>query len=64
MVTPQDMREFALDCSRWAKLASNASDRETILRVARNWMLTATGIEQHIDDGWKPASPDFRSKLD
>jgi hypothetical protein len=64
MVTPSEMRMFALDCSRWAERASNPSDRETILRVARSWMRTAWGIERHLDDGWELVCPDLKRKLD
>jgi hypothetical protein len=63
MVTTEDMREFALDCLHWAERASNPSDRETMLRLARMWMDTASGIERHIDDGWELACPDLRTKL-
>lgn len=64
MVTPQEMRMFAQDCSQWAERASNASDREIILRIARNWMSTAASIERHLDAGWELTSPDLRTKLD
>ena len=63
MVTTGEMRMFAVDCSRWAEQASNPSDRETILRVARQWMLTASGIERRLDDGWE-LCPDLKKKLD
>ena len=63
MVTTEDMREFALDCLRWAERASNPSDRQTMLRLARMWMDTASGIERRIDDGWELACPDLRTKL-
>ena len=43
--------------------ASNPSDRETILRVARQWMLTASGIERRLDDGWELCH-DLKKKLD
>jgi hypothetical protein len=64
MVAANDMRMFALDCSRWAEKASNPSDRETILCVARRWMSTATGIERRLDDGWELVCPDLKRKLD
>ena len=63
MVKTEDMREFALDCLHWAERASNASDRQTMLRLARMWMDTASGIERYIDDGWELACPDLRTKL-
>jgi hypothetical protein len=64
MVTTETMRMFALDCSHWAKQASNASDREIMLRVARMWMNIASDIERRVADGWELASPDLRTKLD
>ena len=64
MVTTSEMRAFALDCARWAEQASNPSDRETIRRVARQWISTASGIERRIDDGWELVCPDLKKKLD
>jgi len=64
MVTASEMRMFALDCSRWAEQASNPSDRETILRVAREWVNTASGIERRLANGFELACPDLRKKLD
>jgi hypothetical protein len=64
MVTTSEMRMFALDCSHWAEQASNPSDRETILCVARRWMSTAAGIERHVHDGRELACPDLKRKLD
>jgi hypothetical protein len=59
-----DMRVFASDCSRWAEQASNPSNRETILRVARHWLNTASGIERRLDDGFELACADLKRKLD
>jgi len=64
MVTPDEMRQFALDCLRWAELTDNASHRDLMLRVARAWMNTASGIERRLADGARLASPDLRAKLD
>lgn len=64
MVTTEEMRVFALDCLRWAEHTANPSDRETMMRIARMWMNTASGIERQVDDGWKLACPDLRTKLD
>lgn len=64
MVTPQEMRLFALECLRWAdEAAANASQRDLMLRVAKSWMKTAASIERHMDDGGELALPDLRSKL-
>ena len=64
MVTPDEMRLFALDCLRWAELADNASHRELMLSVAKNWMNTASAIERQVADGAALASADLRNKLD
>jgi hypothetical protein len=64
MVTPDEMRLFALDCLRWAELTDNPSHRDLMLSVAKTWMATASAIDRHIADGEMPASPDLRGKLD
>ena len=64
MVTPDEMREFALDCLRWAERTDNASHRDLMLNVAKTWMNTASAIERRVADGAALVSPDLRSKLD
>jgi hypothetical protein len=64
VVTPAEMREFALDCLRWAERADNASHRDLMLNVAKTWMGTASAIERRVAHGDMLASPDLRSKLD
>ena len=64
MVTPTEIRTFALECLRWAELTKNPSDRQTMVNVARMWMNTASAIEQAIAGGAELALPDLRSKLD
>lgn len=64
MVTPHEMRLFALDCLRWAdEAAANVSQRELMLRVAKTWMNTASSIERHVSNGRELSVPDLRSKL-
>ena len=63
MITTQDMRIFSRECRQWADEADNASDRETIMRVARMWRKTASAIELRVADGGE-AVPDLRGKLD
>ena len=63
MITTQDMRIFSLECLKWAAARENASDRATIIRVARMWMKTASAIELRLGKGGKPV-PDLRRKLD
>ena len=64
MVTPDEMRQFALDCLRWAELTDNASHRDLMLSVAKSWMNTASAIERHARDGGTLVSADLRNKLD
>jgi hypothetical protein len=63
MVTPQEMRLFALDCLRWSDEAHNASQRDLMQQIAHAWMNTASRIDRHIGDGRELAVPDLRSKL-
>jgi hypothetical protein len=64
MVTPDEIRVFALDCLRWAELTDNASHRDLMLSVAKTWMNTASAIERRVGDGVMLASADLRGKLD
>ena len=36
MVTPDEMRLFALECLRWSEEAEDASQRDLMIRVAKN----------------------------
>ena len=63
MITSQDMRIFSLECLKWAEARDNASDRETIVRIARMWMKAASAIDLRIADGGETV-PDLRRKLD
>jgi len=63
MVTPQEMRLFALECLRWSEEADDASQRDLMIRVARNWMDTASTIERRVSGGDELAD-DLRIKLD
>jgi hypothetical protein len=64
MVTPDEMRLFALECLRWSEQTDNASHRDLMVRVAKTWISTASAIEQRISDGYELAVPDLRRKLD
>ena len=63
MVTPQEMRLFALDCLRWSDETNNVSQRDLMQQIAHTWMKTASTIERHISDGGERTLPDLRSKL-
>jgi hypothetical protein len=63
MVTPQEVRLFALECLRWAEETDNASHRDLMLNVAKTWMGIAATLERKIEDGGE-IFPDLRPKLD
>ena len=64
MVTPTEMRQFALECLRWSEHAPDASHRDLMLRVAKTWMATASEIERRVAMGDELVLPDLRTKLD
>ena len=64
MVTSDEMRAFALDCLRWAELTDNASQRELMLSVAKNWTNIASAIERRLAQGARLMRADFRNMLD
>ena len=63
MVTPQEMRLFALECLRWSEQTDNPSHRDLMIRIAKTWMNTASAIERHVRDAGELAVPDLRIKL-
>ena len=63
MVTPQDMRVFALECLRWSDECDNASQRDLMIGVAKSWMHTASTLE-HRADTVGDVLPDLRLKLE
>jgi hypothetical protein len=64
MVTPDEMRIFAAECLRWSDQAGNASHRDLMVRIAKQWMTTAAMIERRVAAGDQLAAPDLRNKLD
>ena len=62
MVTPQEMRLFALECLRWSEETDNASQRDLLVGVAKSWMATASTLERRWDG--EELLPDMRRKLD
>jgi len=64
MVTPDEMRRFALECLRWSDQTDNPSQRDLMIRVAKSWMHTAAAIDRRLAMGDDLAFPDLRSKLD
>ena len=63
MVTPQEMREFALECLRWSEETDNASQRDIMVQLAKTWMNAANQIDRRVVDGREPFE-DLRPKLD
>jgi hypothetical protein len=45
MITPEEMRVFALECLRWSDETGDPSNRDLMIRIAKHWMLTASAIE-------------------
>jgi hypothetical protein len=64
MVTPDEMRLFALECLRWSEEADDPSQRDLMVQIAKTWMGTASAIDRRIANGDELACPDLRSKLD
>lgn len=62
-ITPTEMRAFADDCLQWSRSATNASQRDVMMGIARGWIAIASGIERRLDDGAVLVS-DLRRKLD
>ena len=57
------MRDFSRDCLKWARKYRNASNRQMIVNVAREWMKTADDIDRCVADGRGEMLPDLRTKL-
>jgi hypothetical protein len=64
MVTPEEMRVFALECLRWSDEAGDPSNRDLMVRIAKHWMQTAWAIECRLSNGEELACGDLRNKLD
>jgi hypothetical protein len=45
MISPQDYRQFAMDCARWAEATANASHRQILQDMAWHWLKIAMEIE-------------------
>jgi hypothetical protein len=66
MTTTTDYRDFACDCLRCTEQARNASERDTLIGIARLWLNVATRLARHIalaNDG-AVILPELRAKLD
>jgi hypothetical protein len=66
MTTTTDYRDSARDCLRWTGQARNASERDTLIGIARLWLNVATRLECHIalaNDG-AAILRQLRAKLD
>ena len=64
MVTPEEMRLFALECLLWAERTNDPSQSNLMVQIARSWMTTASAIEQRVSNGEELACADLRNKLD
>jgi hypothetical protein len=66
MTTTTDYRDFAGDCLRWTGQAKDASERDTLIGIARLWLNVASRLDQHIalaNDG-TVLLRELRAKLD
>jgi len=63
MVTTKSMRQFSLDCLRWADQTPNPSNRQMIVSVARAWLRTAEAIDRAVAERHGEALPDLKRKL-
>ena len=66
MTTTTDYRDFAGDCLRWTEQTKNASERDTLIGIARLWLNVATRLDRQIalaSDG-AVILAELRAKLD
>jgi hypothetical protein len=59
MDTAKEYRDYADECVAWAKDAQSDTDRETFLKMARDWLRAATLVEAQTT----PAPKDFREPM-
>jgi hypothetical protein len=66
MTTPTDYRGFAIDCFRWSEQASDASQRENLIDIARLWKNVAIKMDEHVTvaDNEPALLHALRAKLD
>ena len=60
MVTPHRMRQFAAGCLRWSEETDNASQRDLMIRIAKQWMRRAAAIERLL---WRYCFDRYRPEL-
>ena len=49
MESANHYRDYAEDCSNWAKTARSNSERETFLQMSRTWLEAAARAESQTD---------------
>jgi uncharacterized membrane protein len=68
MTSPNDYRQFAMDCLRWADRTSNPVHKQIMHDLARTWMRTAVMVERSLalvdDDVLASANARLRELLD
>ena len=66
MTTPADYRGSAVDCFRWSEHASDASQRESLIDIARLWKNVAIKMDEHVTmaDDVPALLQRLRAKLD
>ena len=60
MTPDKEMEGYARDCVRFAYLTADPDMRESLLRLAREWMAEATHEEKVPQPSPTPASPAVR----
>ena len=49
MVTPEEMRVFALECLQWSELTNNPSHRDLMVQLAKTWMETTSDLDRRVE---------------
>lgn len=68
MTSPNDYRQFARDCLRWADGTSDPIHKQTMRDLARTWLRTAAVVERSLalvdDDTVASTNARLRALLD
>jgi hypothetical protein len=63
MITTKSLRDFAVECLSDAWNAGDASQRQMMIDIARNWANTADVIDRRVDAGQTDVLADLKHKL-
>ena len=59
MTTPQEYRQYAEECLRWAREAEDETQRQRFLEIASAWVQAAA-----VGDGKLPTAPKAEPRCD